>query len=258
MRSHPQRLVPALGKTIRFDYERAKFYSYVNHVSTQTARLKKLIDNNYSELLAAEETNLKKLVKKYENNTSAYVKLVKNLWEQIDPPNVRGEKISAAQQNVLVYMSGEIANKIDVKFDRLSEKLNWLISIAETQHAQARADQKKASELRLLIIVGSMLMSAAIATFLALYTSRAIASPLEQVTAVAQRVTTDANFLLRATVTTEDEVGSLAIALNQLIQWVGEHTYELERSRDRTASTITHSRTDPGIAIAQRNSKSTN
>jgi len=33
-------------------------------------------------------------------------------------------------------------------------------------------------------------------------------------------------------VTTQDEVGSLAIALNQLIQWVGEYTDELERSRE--------------------------
>jgi len=36
-------------------------------------------------------------------------------------------------------------------------------------------------------------------------------------------------------VTTQDEVGSLAIALNQLIQWVGEYTDELERSRERVS-----------------------
>lgn len=35
--------------------------------------------------------------------------------------------------------------------------------------------------------------------------------------------------------TTQDEVGSLAIALNQLIQWVGEYTDELERSRERVS-----------------------
>jgi len=36
-------------------------------------------------------------------------------------------------------------------------------------------------------------------------------------------------------VTTQDEVGSLAVALNQLIQWVGEYTDELERSRERVS-----------------------
>jgi len=36
-------------------------------------------------------------------------------------------------------------------------------------------------------------------------------------------------------VTTQDEVGSLALALNQLIQWVGEYTDELERSRERVS-----------------------
>lgn len=35
--------------------------------------------------------------------------------------------------------------------------------------------------------------------------------------------------------TTQDEVGSLALALNQLIQWVGEYTDELERSRERVS-----------------------
>ena len=35
--------------------------------------------------------------------------------------------------------------------------------------------------------------------------------------------------------TTQDEVGSLAVALNQLIQWVGEYTDELERSRERVS-----------------------
>lgn len=231
MRSHPQRLVPALGKTIGFDYERAKFHSHVNHFRARVAELASFIDNNPCELVE-DETQLKELLQAYESNTELYIQLVNNLWKEIDPPNLRPEEIPAAQQTILVYLNGEIATKIDVKFDRLSENLTQLISTAETQHAQARTDQKKAKELRLSIVVVTMLLSAAIASFLALYTSRAIARPLERVTAIAQRVTTDGNFQLRATVTTDDEVASLAIALNQLIQWVGEYTYELEQSRD--------------------------
>ncbi|MBD6615857.1 hypothetical protein FNW02_08445 [Komarekiella sp. 'clone 1'] len=51
-----------------------------------------------------------------------------------------------------------------------------------------------------------MLLSAAIAALLALYTSRLIARPLQIVTNVARKITQESNFQLRANVTTKDEV----------------------------------------------------
>lgn len=65
-----------------------------------------------------------------------------------------------------------------------------------------------------------MLLSIAIAFLLASYTSRAIARPIQAVTNIAQKVTQESNFDLQAPVTTKDEVGTLAISLNQLIQKV--------------------------------------
>jgi len=47
-----------------------------------------------------------------------------------------------------------------------------------------------------------------------------IVRPLQEVTAVAKQVTQESNFTLQVPVTTQDEVGILAIALNQLIQQV--------------------------------------
>ncbi|MGL5062675.1 MAG: ATP-binding protein, partial [Microcoleus sp.] len=47
-----------------------------------------------------------------------------------------------------------------------------------------------------------------------------IAKPLQTVTTIAQRVTQDANFDLQVPVTTTDETGTLAMALNDLIQRV--------------------------------------
>ena len=58
-------------------------------------------------------------------------------------------------------------------------------------------------------------------------TSRAIARPLKAVKRVAQQVTQEANFDLQVEVSTEDEVGSLARSLNQLIQWIGDYTQKL-------------------------------
>lgn len=76
-----------------------------------------------------------------------------------------------------------------------------------------------------------MLLSVAVATALGFYTSRQIARPIEWVNQVALRVTQQSNFQLIAPVTTEDEVGSLATSLNQLVKWVGEYTHELEQAR---------------------------
>ncbi len=65
-----------------------------------------------------------------------------------------------------------------------------------------------------------MLLSVAIATLLPVYTSGIITSRINAVTDIALRVTKEANFELQAPVTTEDEIGTLADALNQLIQQV--------------------------------------
>jgi len=51
------------------------------------------------------------------------------------------------------------------------------------------------------------------------------------VTQVARSITQESNFDLRSPVTTEDEVGSLATSLNQLVQWVSDYTHELEQAR---------------------------
>jgi signal transduction histidine kinase len=57
-----------------------------------------------------------------------------------------------------------------------------------------------------------------------------ITRPIRQITKVAQRVTQEQKFDLQASVTTQDEVGTLAISLNQLIRWAGQYTRELEEA----------------------------
>jgi signal transduction histidine kinase len=109
--------------------------------------------------------------------------------------------------------------------------LTELLKLTYEEFEQAEANTIAAQGLRVRLIVVSMLLSVAIATFLALYTSRAIARPLRAVTDVAQQVTEDGNFNLQAPVATEDEVGVLAVSLNSLIQRVAAYTQELELAR---------------------------
>jgi signal transduction histidine kinase len=71
----------------------------------------------------------------------------------------------------------------------------------------------------------------AIAAILAWYISRAIARPIKAVTKVAKRTTQEGNYDLRAPVTTEDEIGILAISLNQLIERVEAQIRELKQTQ---------------------------
>ncbi|MBD1927170.1 HAMP domain-containing protein [Trichocoleus sp. FACHB-90] len=230
VQSHPQRLVIILGESIWFDYETAKFLGDVNRVKKLISNFKFFIETHPRNLVR-NTTNLKDLLQGYETNTEAYAGLMQSLWQQIDPPNLTPENIPAAQQRLLTFIRGKSATDITVKFDRLSESLSQFKVGAEFQRAQANQRVEEAETLRLQIIAVSMLLSVAMAVALALITSRAIARPIESLTQVAKRVTQEANFELQATVKTEDEVGSLAISLNQLVQWVGEYTHELELAR---------------------------
>lgn len=231
VRSHPQRLLPVLGKSILFEYETSKFSAEVKQLNAQLSEIESFL-NTYPERLAVAPADFQKLLVGYRSNTEAYQQLISAMWEDINPEKLSRENLSEARQRLLVKTSGEKAIHIDFKFERLAEHLNSIIVASETQQMQANQRVERAETLRMQIVACSMLLSAAIATILALLTSRAIAHPLEWLTQVAHRVTKESNFKLRAPVTTEDEVGSLATSVNQLVEWVGEYTQQLENARE--------------------------
>ncbi|XGV98707.1 MAG: ATP-binding protein [Leptolyngbya sp. BL-A-14] len=85
-----------------------------------------------------------------------------------------------------------------------------------------------------MLVIGFTSLSCVILAWLiGLRISRSIANPLQAVTAVAQQVTETSNFDLQAPVTTKDETGILATALNHLIRQVNVLLNEKEkRSQD--------------------------
>jgi len=78
-----------------------------------------------------------------------------------------------------------------------------------------------------------------VAGMVAYQTSRAIAQPVISVTQVAEQVAAESNFDLRAPVTGQDEIGSLAVSLNHLIERVSEHTKELEKAKEAAVAANT-------------------
>ncbi|MEB3826872.1 sensor histidine kinase [Phormidium sp. CCY1219] len=231
MRSHPQRLVTVFGDSIWFEYETAKFSADVTRIHELLGQLSDFQERK-STNLAVDTLGFESFLQEYKTATDAYANLIQSIWKDIDPPRLTQEEIPAAQQQLLTANSSDRANQLTVKFEQLSEQLSRLISAAKTQQLQANFKLDRAESLRLQIIIASMVLSAAIAVLVGLYTSRAIARPIRWVSEVAQQVTQRANFNLVAPVLTDDEVGALATSLNQMIRWMGEYTHQLELSRD--------------------------
>ncbi|MDM9384864.1 HAMP domain-containing protein [Chlorogloeopsis sp. ULAP01] len=156
-----------------------------------------------------------RLLKNYKG-FNAYLKRTEAFFRDNNPSKLSADEIETAQTQLFNFMHGSSVFLMD---DFLDDIKNLMEVIAQ-EYQQSKRELLRAERLRLQIILGSLLLSIAIATLLAMYTSRAIARPIQTLTHVAQQVTGESNFDLQAPVTTNDEVGILAVSLNRLIQEV--------------------------------------
>jgi two-component system, NtrC family, sensor kinase len=162
------------------------------------------------------QKDLQALLKKYDSTIAVYSEQLRSLIRQILPLNSEPQGAIKAQQLILKFSQSQDA----LKFYQFAHELTEYAKTLQKRQDEADIAQKHAALIQAQIIIGSMLLSVAIAAILAFYTSRIIASPINAVTNIAQRVTQEANFDLQAPVTTDDEVGALTSSLNQLIQQV--------------------------------------
>ncbi|BAY74007.1 integral membrane sensor signal transduction histidine kinase [Nostoc linckia NIES-25] len=149
-------------------------------------------------------------------NFSAYLHRTEAFFQGNNPNKLSPSEIKTAQTQLFNFMHGSPV----FLMDNFLNDITNLVEVTAKEYEQAKQELQIAEKLRLYIIVGSLLLSIAIATLLAIYTSRAIARPIQAVTHIAQQVTEESNFDLQAPVTTNDEVGILATSLNRLIQEV--------------------------------------
>ncbi len=222
-RSHASRFPVVLGNPVWLRYENEEFIESIEQAKQAILETERFI-NNSDNLAKADTQTLQTILQRADITVEAYRSVTQSLLQQIDAWNLKQDEILPAQQELLRNSSGEVA----ISLDQLFEQLNQLIETAKDQDKQAATTLKRAGGLRVQVIASSMVLSAAIAAALALYTSNAIAQPIRSVTSVAQQVTEESNFELRVPVTTNDEVGVLATSLNQLIQRIAVYTKELK------------------------------
>ncbi|MCG5061672.1 MAG: HAMP domain-containing protein [Limnoraphis sp. WC205] len=229
LQSHPQQLIIVLGDNISYDYEVVKFYDNLNRIQHQIYKLDTFTEL-HAEDIVVEQKDVQKLFQAYNTTIKSYVELMESLWKEIKPGTLVQEEIPNTQQQIWNTLRDKEATQISLEFERISEQLTRLITKAELQQKQADIQLQKANNLRVRIIVTSLFLSTTIAIILAILTSRAIALPIQKVTKVAQRVTEESNFSLRVPVRSTDEIGTLAVSLNQLIEWVEKYTQDLRQA----------------------------
>ena len=226
VRFHQQQLIPFMERPMLFKQEHTYLLVQIKTAKDLFADLKTFVGKSDQSTL--ETSDLEQFLRTYDGTVDIYIKNLEVVLKRMAPTYLQPAAIPAAQQSLSAFTTDSQAA---LEFNSLSDNLTDLATTAHQAEANAEAAVKRAQMLREQITVGSLLLSIAIATALALYTSRIIARPIEAATKVAQRVIEESNFELKAPVTTEDEVGLLTTSLNQLIQWASEYTQELELAR---------------------------
>lgn len=224
---HGSRLASVLEDSGRLQSENAQLLESVARAKKLQFEIERYLKRNPA-WLAADPTTLQALLQAYANSLDSYVELTESSLQQIEPQELSPEEVELARRQLLMIARGKEA----ISLEQLGTQLTQILDIAQERERQGEVVWEDAQGLEKLIIILSMLGSVAIAAIVALRTSRALAKPVVMVTQVAQQVARESNFELRAPITTQDEIGSLATSLNQLIERVSQRTQELQQAKE--------------------------
>ncbi|MEP0869989.1 ATP-binding protein [Trichocoleus desertorum AS-A10] len=217
MRLHHHEFVPLLEKPALFEAKHDHFLSHID-------KTQKILPSLQSVAATENSPTLTQFLQSSQGIVRDYFQQMEVFLRETNPQELSTTELKAKQAWLLQFSTSEAS----LKFDGLLDNLVQLIESNRQEQQRAEVALADAKTLRTEIIALSMVLSVSIAAILAVLTSRAIARPLESVTKVAQRATKESNFELQAPITTQDEVGLLAAALNGLMQCVTEHTHELQ------------------------------
>ncbi|MBL1176993.1 ATP-binding protein [Pantanalinema sp. GBBB05] len=210
---HQVRLMAAIPRPDQFAAEST-------HLSTQT----RLLQRHWAAATAFVQQDLPfddphhrqlpELLRQYDTTIALYIQQLTELTLLLEQVPPAATTLAPLQQQLLQYSQHRATAQVMAIADRLSE----ILVDSREEYEESEDHAKLVAQHQLQIIVISTIASIVIAAFLAYFTSRAIAAPIEETTQVAQAVAQTDNFNLQAPVSTNDEIGMLATSLNQLIQ----------------------------------------
>ncbi|WP_445247038.1 ATP-binding protein [Microcoleus sp. OTE_8_concoct_300] len=222
-----------VDNSVELELQKEQLSASITKAKNLRLKIEKFADSKPA-WLAAEPAILKALLQDCTEDLESYADTLLSSLQQIQGSQLSPAQIELARK-MLAIKSGEGAKQLDSRLQELSK----ILDIAQQQERQGGELMEDAQGLEKGIIIISMLVSVAVAGMVAYQTSRAIAQPVISVTQVAEQVAAESNFDLRAPVTGQDEIGSLAVSLNHLIERVSEHTKELEKAKEAAVAANT-------------------
>lgn len=181
---------------------------------------------------------LEPFLNSYEGIVNDFITRVMEFINTVQPLTESTSGAEAAQQQIVAL----VKSPEFVAFIEAPDQMLKLYQQAAQQEADTELALVEAQRLSTKIILGSLGLSLLIAIILSLYISRVLTRPIQVVTDIAQAVTREANFDLRAPIPQEaeqDEIAYLALSLNQLIEQVQylmaeqhAHTENLEKAKE--------------------------
>ena len=216
-RTHQQQLIPLAQYPEKFQDEYAHLLKHKAEIQKIWAELKVFVGKYHSVEDPVHHATILAFLQTYDRVPQLYSQELERRVERIRSLDLASPTdVEQAQALMLEFTNSDLA----LEFDGISEDLVGFIDHAYEELDVATRSYQQASEVAEKLVVASIGLSVAIAIFLAILTSRAIAEPIQSLTSVARRTTEESNFELQATVEQDDEIGMLANAFNQLIRAV--------------------------------------
>ncbi|NJK40116.1 MAG: HAMP domain-containing protein [Oscillatoriales cyanobacterium SM2_3_0] len=229
-KEYQQGLAALVKEPERFQSNYAEFLEYTEAAREAWAEL----EDSYE---AAESAGIREtdeeldvfnnVQKKYGGALDNYEQQVRTIVESVDLLDNSPESIAANQEIFLALGRNPIINELDDFIHGLEDLVDAVID----ERVEAEEALHHASRLRSEILTASILLSMIVAAWIALYTSRTICQPVRSATEFADQVKQTGDFSLQAPVTTNDEIGYLTAALNQLVGRVRELMEDQQRTR---------------------------
>jgi len=216
-RTHQQQLIPLAQYPEKFQDEYGHLLKHKAEIQKIWAELKVFVGKYHSVEDPVHHATILAFLQTYDRVPQLYSQELERRVERIRSLDLASPTdVEQAQALMLEFTNSDLA----LEFDGISDDLVGFIDHAYEELEVATKSYQQASEVAEKLVVASIGLSVAIAIFLAILTSRAIAQPIQALTSVARRTTEESNFELQATVEQDDEIGMLANAFNQLIRAV--------------------------------------
>ncbi|MGL4379261.1 MAG: HAMP domain-containing protein, partial [Microcoleaceae cyanobacterium] len=229
-RSHSERIIPFLENPVWLETEVTGLFEQILQIEKSLLSLQNLVKQSPPEFY---DKSISKLAKDYETHVLATTPEINQLLFILQEKQLTKDNLSEFKNKLRQATEGNLS----IKFEQFYQSLEEFIQKAKQQESQANDAFNNAQLLRIKITVISMLISVALAAILAYYTSHAIARPLKWVTEVADHAAKDKNYHLRAPVLTNDEVGVLAVSINQLIETISKQLKNLQETQTQLIQT---------------------